>query len=150
MKQAIYNLFNRPEKNYKPIDGIRAIAILWVIIFHVWLFQYNDYPAVGDKVTEYSLLMWISKGDLGVDLFFVISGYLITNIIIHDLEQDRFSIVEFYERRARRILPALFVVMFSSIPIAWLLLMPVDMKNFSTIYNATDSYSTNSAAHTTQ
>ena len=106
MKQAIHNLFNRPEKNYKPIDGIRAIAILWVIIFHVWLFQYNDYPAVGDKVTEYSLLMWISKGDLGVDLFFVISGFLIGTILFKEFNKtNTLNFKRFYIRRFLRLMP---------------------------------------------
>lgn len=67
---------------------------------------------------------------MGVDVFFVISGYLITTIIISDMESGRFSILEFYERRARRILPALFFVMAASLPFAWLLLLPGDMKQF--------------------
>ena len=61
-----------------------------------------------------------SGGYVGVDVFFVISGYLITGILISDLERDSFSIARFYERRARRILPALFVVMLACLPFAWL------------------------------
>ncbi|MCC5812078.1 MAG: acyltransferase, partial [Ectothiorhodospiraceae bacterium] len=73
---------------YRPeIDGLRAIAVLAVILFHA----------------GFSLF---SGGYVGVDVFFVISGYLITTIIITDLERGRFSLRRFYERRARRILPA--------------------------------------------
>lgn len=72
-----------------------------------------------------------SGGFVGVDIFFVISGYLITTIILTELEQGKFSIVNFYERRARRILPALFLVMLVCIPFAWLWLLPSDMKDFS-------------------
>jgi peptidoglycan/LPS O-acetylase OafA/YrhL len=70
-------------------------------------------------------------GFVGVDVFFVISGYLITTIILAELEQGKFSIVNFYERRARRILPALFLVMLVCIPFAWFWLLPSDMKDFS-------------------
>jgi peptidoglycan/LPS O-acetylase OafA/YrhL len=96
----------------KEIDGLRAIAVLPVILFHA------GFEAFGG-------------GFVGVDVFFVISGYLITSIILLELEQGRFSIADFYERRARRILPALFVVMFVCLPFAWLWLLPGDMKDFS-------------------
>ena len=69
-------------------------------------------------------------GFVGVDVFFVISGYLITSIILGELDQGRFSILRFYERRARRILPALFFVLAACLPAAWLLLMPRDLNNF--------------------
>ena len=75
------------------IDGLRAIAVIPVIMFHA----------------GYSLF---SGGFVGVDVFFVISGYLITRIILGELDEGRFSLVNFYERRARRILPALFLVIF--------------------------------------
>ena len=70
------------------IDGLRALAVLPVILFHAGF-------------------EWISGGFIGVDVFFVISGYLITTIIISEISEGRFSILYFYERRARRILPAL-------------------------------------------
>ncbi|MGH1403097.1 MAG: acyltransferase family protein [Alphaproteobacteria bacterium] len=73
------------------IDGLRALAVLPVVFFHA---GFNVF----------------SGGFVGVDIFFVISGFLITSIIINDLDQDRFSIREFYERRIRRILPALYTV----------------------------------------
>ena len=73
------------------IDGLRAIAVLPVVLFHA-----------GFEV--------FAGGFIGVDVFFVISGYLITSIIIFDLQKNRFSLLDFYERRARRILPALFFV----------------------------------------
>ncbi|MFT2090391.1 acyltransferase family protein [Paraglaciecola sp. 2405UD69-4] len=77
---------------YRPeIDGLRALAILPVLFFHAGV------PGV-------------SGGYIGVDVFFVISGYLITTLLIEDVNQQKFSIINFYERRARRILPALFVV----------------------------------------
>lgn len=96
----------------REIDGLRALAVLPVILFHA-----------GFKT--------FSGGFIGVDVFFVISGYLITTIILAELEQGKFSIVNFYERRARRILPALFLVMLVCIPFAWIWLLPSDMKGFS-------------------
>lgn len=70
-------------------------------------------------------------GFVGVDVFFVISGYLITSIILEDIKTGRFSLVQFYERRARRILPALFVVVLASSILAWLVAAPADMFNYS-------------------
>ena len=96
----------------KEIDGLRAVAVVPVILFHAGFETF-------------------SGGFVGVDVFFVISGYLITTIILAELEQGKFSLVKFYERRARRILPALFVVMLVCIPFAWFWLLPSDMKDFS-------------------
>lgn len=97
---------------YRPeIDGLRALAVLPVLLFHAG-FQF------------------FQGGFIGVDIFFVISGYLIANIIINELSIERFSLLTFYERRARRILPALFCVMFFSIPFAWLWLVPYNLNNF--------------------
>lgn len=94
------------------IDGLRALAVVPVILFHAGFELF-------------------SGGFVGVDVFFVISGYLITTIILSELEQGKFSIINFYERRARRILPALFLVMFVCIPFAWFLLLPQDLVSFS-------------------
>ena len=87
------------------VDGLRAIAVIPVILFHA--------GAPG-----------FSGGYVGVDIFFVISGYLITSIIMNDMERQRFSLVDFYERRARRILPALAVVVTFSTVMAYLLMPP--------------------------
>ena len=94
------------------IDGLRALAVVPVILFHAGFELF-------------------SGGFVGVDVFFVISGYLITTILINDIEQKRFSILYFYERRARRILPALFFVMVVCIPFAWIWMLPSQMKDFS-------------------
>ena len=100
--------------NYRrEIDGLRALAILPVIFFHA------DFQS-------------ISGGFVGVDVFFVISGYLITSVITSEIKSNSFSLVKFYERRARRILPALFFVMATCIPVAWFLLSPEQMKDFAT------------------
>lgn len=96
----------------REIDGLRALAVLPVILFHAGFTTF-------------------SGGFVGVDVFFVISGYLITSIILAELEQGEFSILNFYARRARRILPALFFVMFVSSVFAWLWLMPSHLKEFS-------------------
>ena len=98
---------------YRPeIDGLRALAVVPVILFHAGF-------------------SWFSGGFVGVDVFFVISGYLITTILIEDLENNRFSITNFYERRVRRILPALFLIMALCIPFAWLWMVPSQNKDFS-------------------
>ena len=98
---------------YRPeIDGLRAIAVLPVIFFHAGLQAF-------------------SGGFVGVDVFFVISGYLITSIIISEKQAGTFTLVTFYERRVRRILPALLVVMAACLPLAWMWMFPDEMKDFS-------------------
>ena len=92
-------------KYREEIDGLRTVAVLPVILFHA-----------GIEV--------FSGGFIGVDVFFVISGYLITTILATELGRGDFSILRFYERRARRILPALFFVMLCTLPFAWLWMLP--------------------------
>jgi len=106
------------------IDGLRAFAVLPVILFHAG-FQ------------------WFSGGYVGVDIFFVISGYLITSIIINEIEAGTFSITNFYERRARRILPALTFVCLVCLPFAWLYLPPEEMKKFAHSLMAVFTFSSN-------
>lgn len=96
----------------REIDGLRAVAVIPVILFHA-----GFAPFAG--------------GFVGVDVFFVISGYLISLIMLDGLERGTFSILEFYERRARRILPALFLVMACCIPFAWMWMLPDQMKDFT-------------------
>jgi peptidoglycan/LPS O-acetylase OafA/YrhL len=111
--------------NYRrEIDGLRALAVIPVILFHAGFQAFNG-------------------GFVGVDVFFVISGYLITTIIISELEDGKFSIINFYERRARRILPALLFVMFVCLPFAWLWLLPEDIKIFSQSLVAVSVFSSN-------
>jgi peptidoglycan/LPS O-acetylase OafA/YrhL len=98
---------------YRPeIDGLRAIAVAAVILFHAGFAMF-------------------SGGFVGVDVFFVISGFLITSIIVEELKTGRFSVLRFYERRARRILPGLFTVMAACVPFAYRLLSPDDLKDFA-------------------
>ncbi|MDQ6952485.1 MAG: acyltransferase family protein [Mariprofundaceae bacterium] len=106
------------------IDGLRALAIVPVVLFHA-----------GFEI--------FSGGFVGVDVFFVISGYLITTIILQEKDKDTFSLSNFYERRARRILPALFLVMFASLPLAWLWLLPSEMQDFSQSLFAVITFSSN-------
>lgn len=94
------------------IDGLRTLAVVPVILFHAGL-------------------PFFSGGFVGVDIFFVISGFLITSIIVEDLEKGQFSIATFYERRARRILPALFFVMAFCFAAAWVLLIPSELEELS-------------------
>ncbi|MFT5117312.1 MAG: peptidoglycan/LPS O-acetylase OafA/YrhL [Kiritimatiellia bacterium] len=101
------------SQNYRPeIDGLRAIAVLPVMLFHAGIGPF-------------------SGGYIGVDIFFVISGFLITNIIYRDVSEGKFTFSGFYERRARRILPTLYFVLFVSILAAWFVLIPVDFIDFS-------------------
>ncbi|NHQ75271.1 acyltransferase [Roseovarius gahaiensis] len=98
-------------KYRREIDGLRAVALVPVVLFHAGLSLF-------------------SGGYVGVDVFFVISGYLITTIIIAERDEGRFSILRFYERRARRILPALFLVMGLCVPLAWIWMPPDAFNDF--------------------
>ena len=87
---------------YRPeIDGLRAVAVVPVILFHGGIAGF-------------------AGGFVGVDVFFVISGYLITAIILREMGEGRVSPWRFWERRARRILPALVVVVACCLPFAWM------------------------------
>lgn len=111
--------------NYRAeIDGLRALAMIPIILFHA----------------EFEIL---SGGYVGVDVFFVISGYLITNLIMQELHHGTFKLSYFYERRARRILPALFFVLIVCIPLAWLFMLPDPMENFGQSIVATVLFSNN-------
>jgi peptidoglycan/LPS O-acetylase OafA/YrhL len=96
----------------REIDGLRALAVMPVLFFHAGFYSF-------------------SGGFIGVDIFFVISGYLITSLIHNEINAGVFSIANFYERRARRILPALFFVMAICLPFAWLFLPAADFFEFS-------------------
>lgn len=94
------------------IDGLRTVAVVPVVLFHAGFALF-------------------SGGFIGVDIFFVISGYLITSIIIRDLDRGSWSLLDFYERRARRILPALALVILCCWPAAWIIMLPLEMKDFA-------------------
>jgi len=99
--------------NYRPdIDGLRAVAVLLVLAYHI-----------GTRFAK--------GGFIGVDIFFVISGYLISKILLKELEQDRFSIAAFYVRRVRRIAPALVAVLVVTTLFAYFTLLPSELKEFS-------------------
>ena len=98
-------------KYRKDIDGLRAIAVLPVMLFHAGV---NLFPG----------------GYVGVDVFFVISGYLITGVIIRQLEEGTFSFSSFYIARARRILPALFFMLAITTIAAWFLMVPDDLSSY--------------------
>ena len=103
---------SRPKNNFKAIDGIRAIAVLWVIIFHIWIFQHNTFPNILGEVAQNPLLVWITKGDLGVDLFFVISGFLIGSILFKEYKRTKtLNFKSFYLRRFLRLFPVYFFSM---------------------------------------
>jgi len=98
------------KNTYRPdIDGLRAIAVLLVIGFH-------------------ASPNWIKSGFIGVDIFFVISGYLITKNIIEDLHRNKFDFFDFYSRRVRRIFPALIIVLLFSAIIGWFYLLSPEYK----------------------
>lgn len=103
---------------YRPaIDGLRAIAVLAVIAFHA------RWTGSGTPM--------LKGGYFGVDVFFVISGYLISRFIFKELESGTFSLARFYERRARRILPALLLVLAASSLFGFLILTPRPLSEFS-------------------
>ena len=107
------------------LQALRAFAA-WVVVCHHFMQIFFDFHASG-PIGQ----LLADRGAVGVDIFFVISGYLITTILVAELDAGRFSILNFYERRARRILPALYLVMALCLPFAWLWLMPSDVKELS-------------------
>lgn len=108
----------------REIDGLRAIAVIVVMLFHAGFH-------------------FISGGFLGVDIFFVISGYLITSFIFINKANNSFTLLNFYERRARRLLPALFMVLLFCIPFAAMLMQPDDLQNFGQSLISTSLMSNN-------
>jgi len=99
------------EKRHKyraDVDGLRALAILPVMLFHADL--------------------GCSGGFVGVDVFFVISGFLITSLILSEIDDDSFSLAAFWERRIRRILPAVFLVVVGTLIAGWVLFLPKDLE----------------------
>ncbi|WP_158094078.1 acyltransferase family protein [Erythrobacter tepidarius] len=102
-----------PDAGYRPdIQGLRAVAVLAVLLFHLGLDGF-------------------SGGFVGVDVFYVISGYLIGGIVLREHEAGRFSLAHFYARRVRRLVPALLVVLAASTLAAMLLLLPAELANYA-------------------
>ena len=96
---------NLSHPKYRPdIDGLRAISVLAIVAFHA-------FPN------------WITGGFIGVDIFFVISGYLISTIVFENLNQGTFSFYEFYARRIKRIFPALLLVLIACFIFGWFALL---------------------------
>jgi peptidoglycan/LPS O-acetylase OafA/YrhL len=106
------------------IDGLRAAAVIPVLLYHADVAPF-------------------SGGYVGVDIFFVISGYLITSLILEDQSAGRFSILGFYERRMRRIFPALFTVLIFCLGVGFLLFMPADFRRLGATVAATTLFSSN-------
>src|ERR1051326_6224774 len=126
-KRWMLNLKRREAAagHYRPdIDGLRAISVLPVVFYH--------YGVPG-----------FSGGFVGVDIFFLISGYLITELIYAEMRDGRFSIVHFYERRIRRIFPALFAVLFVVTAVALVLLFPRDLRQYAKSLWATAVFGSN-------
>jgi peptidoglycan/LPS O-acetylase OafA/YrhL len=111
------------ENKYRQdIDGLRAVAVLSVIMFH---------------------LGYLPNGYLGVDIFFVISGFLITGIIYREISENRFSIWDFYMRRTRRIIPLVTFVSAFSLAVGYRFMLPDDLENLAQSVIATNFFSNN-------
>jgi peptidoglycan/LPS O-acetylase OafA/YrhL len=106
------------------IDGLRAVAIVPVVLFHAGASAF-------------------SGGFVGVDVFFVISGFLITGLIRHEIDTGRFSVVNFYERRVRRLFPALFAMLAVVTVLAAWLLLPADFADYAKSVLATSLFASN-------
>ncbi|WP_259772291.1 acyltransferase family protein [Rhizobium phaseoli] len=112
-RQALALKVYRPE-----IDGLRAISVIAVILYHA------EFTIAGHTLLQ--------GGYIGVDVFFVISGFLISQILLTEIEATgRIDFLRFYTRRARRILPALFAVIFATMPFAYYLLLPSELLDFA-------------------
>lgn len=111
--------------NYRTdIDGLRAVAVIPVILYHAGV-------------------SWLGGGYVGVDVFFVISGFLITSMIAAEARSETFSIVRFYERRIRRIFPAYFVMTASVMALAWFVVTPFDFARLGQSVVAASCFGSN-------
>ena len=112
-----------PTSSYRAeIDGMRAIAVVAVIVYHLQIPSELLHPNG----------TFLTGGFLGVDLFFVLSGYLITGILLDEhLRTGRIDFLQFYWRRAKRILPPLILVILASLPVAWLILLPTELERLA-------------------
>lgn len=108
----------------RELDGLRGFALIAVILYHA---GYTFLPG----------------GYSGVDVFFVLSGYLICSMIVKDLDRERFSFLEFFERRARRIFPALFSVMLVTLALSLVILFPADLRNFGSGLASVGAFASN-------
>ena len=106
------------------IDGLRAVAVVPVVLYHAGF-------------------SWFSGGFVGVDVFFVISGYLITSIVAAEIQRGEFRLAHFYERRLRRLFPALFCVIFACSVAGYLLLLPQELEDFGQSAAATAWFASN-------
>jgi hypothetical protein len=115
-----------PRSDFRPdIEGMRAVAILMVVAFH----------------TGFG---WIRGGFIGVDVFFVLSGYLITEILVKEIERTgRLSFSKFYARRAKRLLPASFLLVLCTLLLSFAILSPLEVTRIAQTALATGSYSSN-------
>jgi peptidoglycan/LPS O-acetylase OafA/YrhL len=120
-------MLSTPSDRYRPdIDGLRAVAVMLVMNFHA-------FPEA------------LPGGFIGVDIFFVISGFLITGIVARELDQQRFSLQAFYFRRIRRIFPALIVVLAATLVLGWLWMLPSAYAQLSADVVASAAFSANFA-----
>ena len=118
---------SQPSDRYRPdIDGLRAVAVMLVVNFHA-------FPEA------------MPGGFIGVDIFFVISGFLITGIVARELDRQRFSLVGFYNRRIRRIFPALIVVLAATLVLGWLWMLPAAYAQLSADVFASAAFFSNIA-----
>jgi peptidoglycan/LPS O-acetylase OafA/YrhL len=120
-------MLSLPSDRYRPdIDGLRAVAVTLVVLYHA-------FPDA------------MPGGFVGVDIFFVISGFLITGIIARELDQKRFSLLGFYNRRIRRIFPALIVVLCTVLVLGWLWMLPAAYAQLSSDVFASAAFFANIA-----
>lgn len=99
------------SSHYRPdIDGIRALAVVPVVFFH-------------------AQILGLTGGFVGVDVFFVISGYLITDLIRREIDAGSFSYLGFWERRARRLVPPMVVVVVATLVASWFVLLPIELRS---------------------
>jgi peptidoglycan/LPS O-acetylase OafA/YrhL len=119
-----FSLIKPSTSHYRAdIDGLRAVAVLLVLAYHLGTSR-------------------VSGGFVGVDVFFVISGYLIGSIILSEIDRGKFSLISFYERRVRRIVPALFVTLAICAVLAYKFFLPAELDEFAkSFFAATFSFS---------
>ena len=117
VKDGLRDLFNRPTFHQPVIDGVRAIAVIWVLFFHAWFFQNSQWTSdielpLYDSIFNNFAFSWLVKGGLGVDMFFVISGFLIGSIIFKEINKsETMNFRRFYARRFLRLMPVYVVAM---------------------------------------